>query len=149
MHLYPFSSDDEENVQRAFDAGVWAVRPWSSGPLEKARRTRASRMPIGAAGILYCKSTRSFLMPFIVRSRPDPDAKIDNLWSGEWVLPFSFWTLGDARHRISLDDAKRAWGFLHGCQNVSQQLPLSGAATFAGKRICVADWSSILVSLAD
>ena len=148
MHLYPFSSDNHDNIERAFNARLWAVRPWTKGPIEASRKTRARQMPVGALGIIYSKQKRSFTMPFIVETRPDSRLEITDVWPGAWVLPFSIRPLGNPRDLVHIEEAKRDWGFLRGCANVSHEMPLSGAAAFASKLIGNDDRDNIIRHLA-
>jgi len=148
MHLYPFSSENHANIVRAFNARLWAVKPWPKSPIEVGRKTRARRMPVGAVGILYSKQAHSFTVPFVVESPPDTTRQITDVWPGTWVLPFSIRPLGEPGLLVRVEEAKRRWSFLEGCKNLGQQMPLSGAASFASKSIPHEDWDVILGDLA-
>ncbi|MGV2496249.1 hypothetical protein [Pelagerythrobacter aerophilus] len=107
MDIYVFASSTLTNIWAGVGAQTWAVAPSDAGsPQEKGRITKASKMPVGAQGILYSSADRTLTVPFIVRSKPDPDQEITHIWPERWVLPFRIAPLGSPHKRMSIEDAK-------------------------------------------
>jgi hypothetical protein len=106
MRLYSFASDDLTNIWAGIGAGMWAVGESDNSTFVKGRITKASRMPIGAFGILYCNETRSLTVPFVVYSKADPERTETGIWTKSWVLPFAIKPLGTPRRQISRERAK-------------------------------------------
>jgi hypothetical protein len=106
MKLFCFASRNEENIWRGYRARKWAVAKVSSSSMQ-GRITKAKKyLAIGSRGLLYCRPTQSFTMPFIVESTADPHTVITDVWPEPWVLPFKIRPLGDPGRKIHAESAK-------------------------------------------
>src|SRR5262245_36028132 len=107
MKLYSFASENLTDIWAGIGAGMWAVGESDNPSFVKGRITKASRMPIGAFGILYCNETGSLTVPFVVYSKADPERIETQVWSKAWVLPFAIKALGNPRRKLTRDRARQ------------------------------------------
>jgi hypothetical protein len=71
MYLFCFASKNVENIKRGIAAKMWAVSK-KSGPTMRGRATKARRyFTPGVRGLLYCRETHSFTVPFLATSKRD------------------------------------------------------------------------------
>lgn len=153
MKLFCFASRTLQNVWLGVRARQWAVAKVQDSQM-KARITKARRYFVpGSHGLLYCEPTHSFMVPFISKSRADPDAVITNVWPEPWVLPFSIEPLGDPRRQVRMEDAMAHWPILirkqeNGATSVTAALNITGTTVFAPTEIADEDWDMILAELA-
>jgi hypothetical protein len=111
---------------------------------------KARKLPVGAFGIFYCVETHSFTVPFVIRSRPDMDEAISNVWPERWRLPFQIVPLGTPRKRtsknglVSLLPGLRASG-----KNWHHYFHVEGTTVFAPSEIDEGDWHILFQELAD
>src|SRR5690349_14004001 len=102
MKLFCFASDSLRNIQLGHDAGYWAVAEVSKRAM-RSRITKAETyLKLGSRGLLYCKETQSFTVPFETESAADP-LRVERIISpGQaWHLPFAIRPLGDPSKRVS------------------------------------------------
>ena len=150
MNLYAFSSNNLTNIWAGIGAQMWAVSKPSKQTM-KQRVTTSQKMPIGAAGVLYCKETKSFSTPFIVYSLPDPNKEIRDVWPEPWVLPFSIKPLGTPRKLLSVGKAKSLLPSVvrSGKSNISHVLFIHGQMAFIPSPVTESDWEVLIEHLAD
>jgi hypothetical protein len=150
MYLFCFASKNVENIKRGIAAKMWAVSK-KSGPTMRGRATKARRyFTPGVRGLLYCRETHSFTVPFLATSAADPHAVIADIWPEPWVLPFSIEPLGDLSRQIKGDLAKELWPILKDCGvgGVTAAMNVTGVTVFVPLQIADSDWGLILDSLA-
>ena len=91
------------------------------------------------------------MVPFIVKSKADPDAVVVDIWPEPWVLPFWIEPLGGASKQLSGDEAKVRWPLLErrGCGQggVTAAMNITGATVFVPVEITEQDWQLILADL--
>jgi len=147
MNVYIFPSLTMRNIHIGVERKMWAVAPISE-PHATARRTRALNMPLGIAGLFYCSEDgfKCFTVPFIVESEP-LDKAVPDVWPETWYLPFRIRPLGSIQHRVTLAHARATWPILHGAENPTWVLTLSGAMAFASTFFPRAEWDIVLEQL--
>ena len=147
MRLYSFASDNLTNIWAGIGAGMWAVGESENPTFVKGRITKASRMPVGAFGILYCNETGALTVPFVVYSKADPNRVENDVWSKPWVLPFSIKPLGAPRRQLSRDRAKEILPSL--ATNSFEKLFLvQGQFAFQSTEVTDDDWAALIQELA-
>lgn len=146
MEVYVFTSRNLTNIWAGIGARRWAVsRAQAEMP---ATPTKASRMRIGAAGLLYCSDTQTLTTPFLVYSRPELEIIVANIWPEEWMLPFHIHPLGTPERQLHKDqlqhllpsvrDGERAWHHVFHIQPTT---------VFAPSQITNEDWEILLQHL--
>lgn len=147
MDVYIFPSLTMANIHIGIERQMWAVAPIGE-PHATARRTRADKMPIGAAGLFYCSQDhcQCFTVPFVIESEPE-DRAIPDVWSETWYLPFRIRPLGSIQHRVTLAHARATWPKLRGGAHPTHVLTLSGAMAFASTFFPHTEWDLILEQL--
>lgn len=148
MDLYCFASNNLTNIWAGIGAGLWAVSETSPSDM-KARITKAKRMKIGAAGLLYCKASHSFTTPFLVCSEPDPVREVTDIWPEKWRLPFRIHPLGSPAKQLHHEQAKARWPLLKkvGAGGVSAAMNITGTTVFVPNEVSADDWASVLSDL--
>ena len=108
-------------------------------------------MKIGSFGILYCAETQSLTTPFIVFSRPDPEALITNVWPEEWVLPFRIHALGTPTKQLGKDEAMQLLPTLRDSKqtNFGHALPVQAITVFSPSPLQDSDWEILIKRLAE
>jgi len=154
MDLFCFASRNERNIHLGIEHQLWAVASLSNVQSMAARVTKAGKyMQVGAYGLLYCNPRHAFTVPFIVRSKPDPDAVVNDVWPEPWRLPFKIETLGTLSRQMPADEAKRRWPFLQKrlgpSGGVSAAMNLTGTTVFVPVEITPDDWALICDDLAN
>src|SRR5579863_5307005 len=127
MELFCFASKNLTNIWAGVGAGLWAVAETSATDM-KARTTKARRLKVGSAGLLYCNEIHSFTTPFLAYSAPDPETIVSDIWPEKWRLPFRIHPLGTPARRLHMDDAKARWPLLKnvGAGGVSAAMNITG-----------------------
>lgn len=150
MDLFIFSSQNVTNIWAGVGARRWAVSQREESFL-RGLVTRAERMKIGSAGVLYCSEGKYFTTPFLVYSPPQPNVVVKDIWPDEWVLPFRIHPLGTPERRYPLEAAKGELPVLLNAQteNAGHVLRLQPTTVFVPTDVSTADWEIILRNLAD
>lgn len=151
MELFCFASRNEENILRGHAAGLWAVATVGGSQMQ-GRITKARRyLKVGSRGLLYCASSHSFTVPFLVESPADPSAVVTDVWPEAWVLPFKIKPLGDPSRKVPAGSAKLLWPYLqarpdmHG--GVTAAMNATGTTAFVPIHASEEDWTIILRDL--
>lgn len=147
MKLYSFASENLTNIWAAVGAGMWAVGESDNPTFSKGRITKASRMPVGAFGILYCNETGSLTVPFVVYSEADKVRSETEVWSKTWVLPFAIKPLGTPRRQLSRARAKEILPSLAG-KSFEKLFLVQGQFAFQPTDVTDADWAVLVGELA-
>src|SRR5262245_41195271 len=99
MDLFCFASRNEENIWLGHKARLWAVATVSQSQM-RGRATKAKKyLKVGSRGLLYCRPTQSFTVPFLVASPADPHRIVSDIWPEPWCLPFEIDPLGMLKQR--------------------------------------------------
>jgi hypothetical protein len=98
MQIYVFSSNNLTNIWAGVGAGIWAVSLKLAK--NKGTITKAQRLQIGSLGLLYCSGTGELTTPFVVKTVPQRDVVISDVWSESWGLPFEIAPLGSPLKRL-------------------------------------------------
>lgn len=149
MKVYVFTSENMTNVWAGVGAQLWAVPRSLNETSNKGRATKASKMPVGAFGLLYCSSAKCFTSPFVVNSLVDRQRTVENVWPEVCILPFAIRTLGNPHASLSW---KEAADLLPSCQNgtpLSKLIHVEPLTVFTGDEITESDWSLIVGKLAN
>lgn len=147
MKLYSFASENLTNIWAGIGAGLWAVGESENSTFVKGRITKASRMPVGAFGILYCNETGSLTVPFVVYSKADVDRVETEVWSKAWVLPFAIKALGTPRRQIARDHAKQIIPSLKD-KSFEKLFLVQGQFAFQSTEVTDEDWAILIQELA-
>lgn len=150
MKLFTFASRNEKNIKLGFDSKLWAVATVSFSAMA-ARITKAEKyMEVGDCGLLYSNITHSFTVPFIVRSKADPNRVVTDIWPEPWRLPFSIEPLGDPSRQVHMHSAQSRWPILRNStqSSVSAAMNFTGTTVFVPKVITQEDWDIVLHDLA-
>jgi len=147
MKLYSFASEDVTNIWAGIGAGMWAVGESENAAFVKGRITKASRMPIGAFGILYCNETGSLTVPFVVYSKVDSQRIETEVWSKPWVLPFAIKPLGTPRRQLSRSHAKEVIPSL-ASKSFEKLFLVQGQFAFQSTDVMDEDWAVLIQELA-
>jgi hypothetical protein len=149
--IFVFSSKDLTNIWAGIGAGLWAVSRSPDAATHQGRVTKAKNMRVGSFGILYCSATQSLTTPFIVFSSPDPKAVINNIWKGEWVLPFKIHPLGTPTKSLSKNEAMKVLPTLRtsGKNNIGHVINVQAITAFSPSRLIDQDWEVLIGRLAD
>jgi hypothetical protein len=153
MDLFCFASRNLRNIMLGVEHKLWAVGTLLNQQSMAARTTKALRnLHEGAYGLLHCNPTHSFTVPFIVRSRVDPNKVVNDVWPEPWRLPFKIEPLGDATRQLSAAEAKDRWPVVRdrwGAKGgVSAAMNLTGTTVFVPVPIVASDWKAICEDLA-
>ena len=146
--VYVFSSENLTNVWAAVGAKLWAVsKAQGTNP---SNITKSQKLKVGEFGIFYVKETKSFTTPFVVRSRPNKQKVITNVWADSWFLPFSIVPLGSPHVSISARELNRILPSLVSSKtNWDQLLFVSPNTVFAKAKISAEDWAVIIEKLVE
>lgn len=147
MHVFVFSSNSLTNIWAGIGARRWAVsKAQGENP---SIRTKARNFPIGALGLIYCVQTRSVTTPFLVRTKPDEEAIVEDIWPEPWLLPFSILPLGSPLHQIKKDDlGTKLPSLINGQKRWDQLLHVQPLTVFAPSELSDNDWSVLVSELA-
>lgn len=146
MKLYSFASEDLTNIWAGIGAGLWAVGESESPNFVRGRLTKASRMPIGAFGVLCCNATGSLTVPFVVHSKANPDRTEREVWSKAWVLPFAIKPLGNPRRQLSRERAREVLPSLKD-KSFEKLFLVQGQFAFQSTEVTDADWAILIQEL--
>ena len=149
MKLYVFTSENLTNVWAGVGAQLWAVPLSNSLSSNKGRATKATKMPIGAFGLLYCSSEKCFTSPFIIHSTADPETIVANVWPGKWILPFSIRTIGNPHATLSWKEAAVELPSCLDRTPLNKLLHVEPLTVFTADEISDADWSFFIKRLAN
>lgn len=97
MNIYVFTSSSLTNIW----AGIGARTAAQAGMSGAA--TKATNLRIGSLGLLYCSETQVVTTPFVVTSKPDTAATVDDVWADVWHFPFHIEPLGSPRRVLHKD----------------------------------------------
>jgi hypothetical protein len=147
MKLYSFASENLTNIWAGIGAGLWAVGESDNSAFVKGRITKASRMPIGAFGILYCNETGSLTVPFVVYSKADANRIETEVWSKNWVLPFAIKPLGNPRRQLTRDRAREIIPSLKE-KSFEKLFLVQGQFAFQATEVMDEDWAVLIQELA-
>jgi hypothetical protein len=98
MKIYVFASSSLTNIWAGVGARMWAVSEQQAS--NAAIKGKARRLGAGVFGLLYCVKNSSFTVPFVVRSRPNLEKIIYDVWPEPWHLPFQIIPLGTPLKRV-------------------------------------------------
>ena len=148
MRLFCFASRNQENIDRGVSAKMWAVARVSDSSMQ-GRRTKARRyFDVGCVGLLYCKPSQSFAVPFVVESSADPVSVVTDVWPEPWVLPFSIRPLTSSANQIPAAIARARWPIIERrwphVGGVTAAMNATGATVFAPIEIPDTEWTAIL-----
>ncbi len=147
VKVYVFSSKSITNIWAGFGAETWAVAIGSDAT-NKGKTTKALKMPVGSFGILYCEPWKSFTVPFVTYSVPDPDRSESEIWADDWMLPFRFRPLASPRSRLSGNEVLSLPGAKERkISNYANYLTVQGNFAFQGSTIDARDWQMIVSKL--
>ena len=148
MKVYVFTSENLTNIWAGVGASMWAVPLSQSENSNKGRRTKASKMPIGAFGLLYCSSIQSFTVPFMISTQADPERVVENVWPGKWILPFAIQPLGTPHRTLSWTDTGKLLPSCQAGKPLNQCLHVEPLTVFTADNLTDDDWSAIVQRLA-
>jgi len=153
MKLFVFASGSMTNIWAGVGAQLWAVRRSGTESTNKGAATKASKMPVGSLGLLYCSASKEFTCPFVVRSPTNREGIVaaGSIWPGPdpYILPFAIRTLGTPHARLSWQDAGK---LLPSCIDgvaLHDLLHVEPLTVFTGDEISDADWSVVVERLSD
>jgi hypothetical protein len=149
VRLYVFTSNDLTNIWAGVGAQMWAVPNSNSESSNKGRATKALKMPVGAFGILYCTEKKSFTCPFVVHSKVDQNRVVNDVWAGQWILPFKIRTIGDPHALLKWEEAKKLLPSCAGNKKLNELLHVEPLTVFTADEISEADWSILVEKLAN
>jgi hypothetical protein len=151
MKLYVFASKNITNIWAGIGAKLWAVSTTVTSPTMKGRETKAKSIRVGQFGIFYLSARRSLTTPFIFTSKPDTEKRITNVWSEEWMMPFSIYPLGTPTKLWNADDAamKLPFNKVKRKFNLTSVFNLTGVQVFSPIEISEDDWEMIIKRLSD
>lgn len=148
MQVYVFSSNNVTNIWAGIGAHMWAVSEVQAANPSIAGK--AQKLPLGAFGLIYCVETQSFTVPFVIRSRPESDVVIGNVWPEPCRLPFQIIPLGSPRKQISKDDLTAHLPALASSgRGWHQVFHVQGLTAFAASEIDDGDWEVLVQLLTD
>jgi hypothetical protein len=148
MRVFAFSSSNLTNIWAGVGAHLWAVSEVQA--INPSIATKASRLPVGAFGILYCVELHSFTVPFVIRSRPDPAQIVENVWPEPWKLPFQIVPLGTPnRHVSSRSLAEHLPGIRASERQWNHIFHVEPLTAFVASEIDDGDWHVLFEKLAD
>jgi hypothetical protein len=156
MKLFCFASTNLNNIEIGIRNKMWAVSSSNNDRTQLARTTKAKKyMDVGDVGLLYCSAAGVFTTPFIVKSHPDYNIVVENLWPGNWSMPFKIEPLGGLSRQISKSEAVHRWPFVqsrvmrnHGRIGIAAAMNITGTTVFVPILISEHDWNIILSDLA-
>ncbi len=148
MDLFIFSSQNVTNIWAGVGARRWAVSERDESFM-RGLVTRAQRMNIGSAGILYCSDGKYFTTPFLVYSPPQQDVLVTDVWPQEWVLPFRIHPLGSPEKKYPLEKPKKELPVLINAptENAGHILRLQPTTVFVPTEVSAEDWEILLRNL--
>ncbi|MBY0431259.1 MAG: hypothetical protein K2Q10_08680 [Rhodospirillales bacterium] len=151
MLLFCFASRNEENITRGFENKKWAVATKSEA-IMAGRRTKAAKyLNPGDYGILYCAPRQYFTVPFIVKSKADPNFIEKDIWPEPWSLPFDIEPLGSPYKTLSAETARSHWPIIQKrwptSGGVTAAMNITGVTVFVPVEINYKDWEAILKDL--
>jgi hypothetical protein len=112
--------------------------------------SKAKKLPIGAFGLLYCAQTSVFTVPFVIRSRPDPNQTIHNVWPEPWKLPFQIVPLGTPHRQVSVRTlTDRLPRFRASSKQWNHVFHVEPLTAFAASEINDGDWHLLFEALAE
>jgi hypothetical protein len=148
MRVYVFSSTNLTNIWAGVGARLWAVSEAQAQNPSIAAKARD--LPVGALGILYCVEKQSFTVPFVIRSKPDPNRVVSDIWPESWRLPFQIVPLGTPRRQMANEDLpSRLPGLRASGKGWHHVLHIQGLTAFAASEVGDADWQVFVEELAD
>lgn len=149
MQLYVFSSNSLTNIWAGIGARTWAVSERAPAQM-KGLSTKAAKVQVGSAGVLYCSATKSLTTPFLVRTTPRDGVAVTSIWPERWVLPFGITPLGDPSRQMHKDVAMGALEVLRssGSANISHVLHIPATTVFSPNEVPTGDWAVLLEHLA-
>lgn len=147
VEVYVFSSENLTNIWAGIGARQWAVsqKQGDNGSI----RTKASDLPVGALGVLYCVETQSFTSPFLVTSKPDMTKVVENIWPQPWKLPFSIFPFGSPARQLHKDRLATLLPSLQAGLSWDRLLQVSPLTVFAANQLTVEDWSVLATHLVE
>jgi len=149
MDIYAFTSRTRTNIWAGIGRGMWAVSLSEHDSVNKGRATKASKMPIGAFGLLYCSEDQTYSTPFVVLSKPAPNVSIANVWPETWVLPFQIRALGSPEKPLPRTQMPKLLPTLRNNPRlgVDDLIEIKGVQSFNASTITEADWAALFEAL--
>lgn len=127
---------------------MWAVSESQATDLSIVGKAR--KLPVGAFGIFWCTETQSFTVPFVIRSPPDTNRTVSNVWPESWRLPFQIVPLGGPHRQLSKHDLKsRLPGLRTSGRDWTHVFHIQPTRVFAASEIDDGDWHLLFEALAD
>jgi hypothetical protein len=148
MKVFVFTSSTMTNIWAGVGAQTWAVRKPSSESTKKGLITKASKMPVGAFGLLYSSADKRFTCPFVVNSPVDRDWVVTNIWPEPAILPFAIRTLGNPHLSLSWTEAGNLLPSCVGGRPLSKLINVEPGTAFVGNELHESDWAAIVSKLA-
>ena len=143
MLLYVFSSETWQNVERGYNARLWATSVMDTTS-SRGRWTKAQGMPLYARGLIWCVETNGFHMPFVVDDTPENRIE-ESVWGQPWEFPFKIHPLKEPKHRFPCEMAKLKWPVCQRHQNLACAVRgIHGVSAFQPNRIPPEQWGQIL-----
>lgn len=147
VSVYVFSSKSITNIWAGYGAQTWAVAI-GSDTTNKGKATKAGKMPVGSFGILYCEPWKSFTVPFVTCTVPDPTRNEEEIWTDKWMLPFRFKPLANPRNRIAGNEILSLPGAqARKISNYANYLTVQGNFAFQASIVDARDWQLIISKL--
>ena len=151
MKFYVLTSESLHAISTAVTAKKWAVsKRFADTP---SLVSRAEKLPIGVTGLFYCKLTKSFTVPFVVRSQPNRNSERSDIWDANCpeiggYLPFQIFPNGTINRQFHKDRVSVLPRFPNGRQWY-RVLPVLPARVFTSIEIADETWNAIMKELAD
>jgi hypothetical protein len=146
MKIYIFPSYNVTNAWAAVGGKKWAVKSSDTESTNKRYKTRSKNMLIGSFGILYNSEKQEFTVPFVVKSKAK-DVTENEVWNGEFILPFEIIPLGDPSKVISSRDFKNILQKYDDTEGLCLFGQLSPLLNFNGNDIKEEVWNDVLERL--
>ncbi|MEH7026578.1 hypothetical protein [Bacillus wiedmannii] len=146
MEIYIFPSYNITNAWAAVGGKKWAVKPSENESTNKGYKTKSQKMLIGSFGMLYNSEQKEFTIPFVVKSKAR-DIIENEIWNGEFILPFEIIPLGDPSKRITKEELERILTDHNDIKGLSIFGKLSPSLSFNSNTIKKEVWNDVLERL--
>ncbi|MGU3354052.1 hypothetical protein ACLBWW_20190 [Bacillus sp. M5A3_1b] len=146
MKIYIFSSYNITNAWASVGGKKWAVKPSDKESINKGYKTKSENMLIGSFGMLYNSKKQEFTVPFVVKSKAK-DVTENEIWNGEFILPFEIIPLGDPSKVISKFDFEYILNKYEDIEGLRISGRLSPSHNFNSNTIKEEVWNDVLERL--
>ena len=149
LDIYVFPSVNRANIRIGVQHKMWAIPRPAELRMKRQFTTKALNMPIGAHGLFYCTAAKAFTVPFSVASRPDTNHIVNNVWDGEFILPFHIHPLSDAWPWIDKDTIDDVLPTLrHSKEGWYKRIKFRPNQIFSPTTLSLHDWYALVKCLA-